>query len=169
MTLLLQLLGCLTGALAVNFVLFERITRRSLAISAAIVAILVVGALGLKELWPEHTINAAERHRALSKKEASAAGAVKLKINADFVEWVVAQTPESACFHLIARNRAVRQWVAYRMLPRLGSNAPRPGCWVIFYAVTPKTADVPVARVTDVREYGPKFSIARLQGAIGSR
>jgi hypothetical protein len=168
-TLLLQLFGCLAAVLLVRFVYFDRTTRGSLAVSTAVLATVLVSALGLKELWPADTINAADGQSKLSSGEAAALGAVRLKINAGYVEWVVARTPPSACYRLIARNGAVRQWVTYRMLPRLGTDAPNPGCWLVFYGVTPKKAGYTQSRLRDPLSYAPKFSLARLQSPTGTK
>jgi hypothetical protein len=168
-TLLLQLFGCFAAVFLVRFAFFDRSSRRSLAVSTAVVATVLVSALGLKELWPADTINAAERQSELSSDEAAALGAVRLKINAGYVEWVVAHTPPSACYRLTARNGAVRQWVTYRMLPRLGTDAPRPGCWLVFYAVTPKKAGYTPGQLSDSLSYAPKFSLARLKSPTGTK
>jgi hypothetical protein len=165
----LQLLVCLAAVLLVSFVFFDRTTRRSLAVSTAVVATVLVSVLGLKELWPADTINAAERQGELSSREASAAGAVHLKINSGFIESVASHLAPRACYHLIARNHAVEQWVAYRLLPRLGSDVPEPGCWLVFYAVTPRKAGFTTAQLSDAVYYGPKFSLARLENPAGAK
>jgi hypothetical protein len=164
-TLAVQLLGCAGGVLVIALLMRGEVSRNTVALSTAVLGAIVVSLLGLQGLWPtaKKHLDVAEQQRALSPLEVRAGGGRQIGVNADFVEWATAQTGRNDRFYLLPPNDTVMQWLSYRMLPRLAAPRPGTGTVVVFYDTTPRKQGYRRSNLTDVREFQPRFSIARVK------
>ena len=171
MTLAIQLIGCVGAVFLVALLLHGDTSRRTLAVSAAGLASVVVALLGIQGLW-----STAQQQRAVAKgqqqltaAQANTQGALAIGVNADFVEWVAGQTGRRDSWYLVGQDPTVIQWLSYRMLPRLTLERPRKGTWLVFYNTTPRKAGYRRTQLTDLRTYQAGFAIARLNEAGGAK
>ena len=76
-----------------------------------------------------------------------------------------AGAPRKATVHLICPNCSVElgQWITYRLTPRIFSDRPAPGQWVLTYDATPEQGRVRSGDLTDVTTVAPKYVIGRIR------
>jgi hypothetical protein len=169
-TLAIQLLACTGGIALLALLLRGDTSRRTMAVSAVGVAVVVVSLLGVQAVWTNAQTQraAAKAQRTLNVAQANMTGGQAIGVNAPFVEWAVQQTQTNDSWYLVGQDPTVTQWLSYRMLPRLTLAKPRPGTWLVFYNQTPRKAGYKRAQFSDVRKYAPGFEIARLNTTGGT-
>ena len=171
MTLAIQLLCCVGAVVIVAMLVRGDTSKPAIAVSAAVLATVVVGLLGVQGLWPnvQKQRAAAKGQQAITPAAAAMAGGRAIGLNADFVEWATTQTKTSDKWFLAPPEPTVMQWLSYRMLPRLAVEKPQKGTWLIFYNTTPRKAGYRRSQISDLRTYQPNFSIARLENPGGAK
>jgi hypothetical protein len=170
-TLDLQLLGCVGAVVLIGLLVHGDTSRRTIAVSAAGLAAVVVALVGIQGLW-----TTAQTQRALAKSQrrqteaqVNTAGGRAIGVNADFVEWIVTQAGPHDSWYLVGQDPTVIQWLSYRMMPRLTAERPQKGTWLVFYNTTPRKAGYRRAQLSDLRKYQPRYEIARLKDAGGAK
>jgi hypothetical protein len=165
-SLIIQLLGCVGGALLITALVHGTTNRRTFALSATALAAIVVSLHGLQGLWTtvQQDRALAKGQRQLTAAAANTAGGRALGVNADFVEWVASQTGGRDRFYLVPQDTTVLQWMSYRMMPRLMVERPRRGTWLVFYNTTPRKSGFRRVQLRDTRRFAPGFEIARFTG-----
>jgi hypothetical protein len=169
-TLAIQLLACVGAVALIALLLRGDTSRRTMAASAAGVAVVVVSLLGVQSVWTNARSQRAtgKAQRALTTAQANMAGGQAIGVNAPFVEWTVRQASSRDNFYLVGQDPTVIQWLSYRMLPHLAVERPQKGTWLVFYGQTPRQAGYKRAQLDDVRTFAPGFEMARFATTGGT-
>ena len=171
MTLAIQVASVAGAVLIIALLVRGDTSRSAIAVSAAVVATIVVALIGIDKLWPnvQQQRLAAKGQQGLSAADASKAGGRAQNFNADFVEWAVANTKPTDSFYLLPPNPVVIQWVSYRMLPRLTPVKPQKGTWLVLYDTTLRKAGYRRSQVSELKTFQPGYAIARLEQPGGTK
>jgi hypothetical protein len=106
-----------------------------------------------------------EQHSAdskLSRAEAAVAAGGQFPAREDFLGWAESQLPSHArVFLACGRGCGPREWITYRLSPRVFVERPRQAGWLLFYdeAPTPALSGLIGRR----REFQPRFLVAQVR------
>ncbi len=161
-------IAVLGGLLFLSTGLGARCPRWRSAFPVGAVAATVVGALLIPDLVSTGRAfeDARDRNAVLAPGQAATLGGDVLGVDVAFVEWVRGHLERDESFYLVSDgNPATVQWVTYRLLPNLAVDEPACANVIVFYGVPPRKADLGGLALGSVREFRPRFAVARTDRA----